>query len=95
LVINWKRKAKVIENSQIGIFKKLLKLTAAKNSIFNPFTGDFDMPKRKCSNGLFWFFFDKVRYILSKISTLVASQKMCFALSRCGFEKICSTNFTK
>jgi hypothetical protein len=49
---------------------------------FNPFTGDFDLPKRKCLNGLFWLFFDKVRHFLLKFSTLVTSQqKVFFALS--------------
>jgi hypothetical protein len=47
-------------------------------SMFNPFTRDFDLPKRICLNGLFLFFFDKVRHFLSKFSTLVTSQKKCF-----------------
>jgi hypothetical protein len=47
-----------------------------------PFTGDFNLPKRICLNGLFLFFFDKVRHFLSKFSTLVTSQKkVFFALS--------------
>jgi hypothetical protein len=46
--------------------------------ILNSFTGDFDLPKRICFNGLFWFSFDKVRHFLSKFSTLVTSQKKCF-----------------
>jgi hypothetical protein len=33
-------------------------------SDINPFTGDFDLPKRICLNGLFWFTFDKVRHFL-------------------------------
>jgi hypothetical protein len=55
---------------------------------FNPF--NWDLPKRKRLNGLFWFFFDKVKYFLSK--------KVFFALSdasRCVFEKSCSRNFAK
>jgi hypothetical protein len=64
--------------------------------LLNPFTGDFDLPKRICLNGLFWFSFDKVRQFLSKFSTLVTSQKkVLFALSdssKSVFEKCCSTN---
>jgi hypothetical protein len=44
----------------------------------NPFTEDFDLPKRKSLNWFFLFFFDKVRHFLSKFSTLVALQKKCF-----------------
>jgi hypothetical protein len=42
------------------------------------FTGDFDLPKRICLNGLFWCSFDKVRHFLSRFSTLVTSQKKDF-----------------
>jgi hypothetical protein len=70
-----------------------------KNSFLDPFTGDFKLPKRICLNGLFWISFDKVRYFLSKLSTLVTSQKkVFFALSDASkwvFEKCCSINFAK
>jgi hypothetical protein len=33
-----------------------------KEIFINPFTGDFDLPKRICLNGLIWFSFDKVRH---------------------------------
>jgi hypothetical protein len=46
--------------------------------LINPFTGDFDLPERICLNRLFWFFFDKVRHILSKFSTLVVTKKKIF-----------------
>jgi hypothetical protein len=63
----------------------------------NPFTGDFDLPKRICLNGLFWFSFDKVRHFISKFSTLVTSQKkVLFALSdasKSDFDKCSSTSF--
>jgi hypothetical protein len=42
---------------------------------FNPVTGDFDLPKRICLIGLFWFFVDKVRHFLLTFSNLVTSQK--------------------
>jgi hypothetical protein len=65
----------------------------------NPFTGDIDLPKRICLNGLFFFFFDKVRHFLSKFSTLVTSQKkVFFALSEASksvVEKCCCTSFFK
>jgi hypothetical protein len=63
---------------------------------FNPF--NWDLPKRKRLNGLFWFFFDKVKYFLSKFSICDATKKVFFALSdasRCVFEKSCSRNFAK
>jgi hypothetical protein len=70
-----------------------------KISIFDDFTGDFDLPKRICLNGLCWFSFDKVRNFLSKYSTLVTSQKkVFFALSDASknvFEKYYSTSFSK
>jgi hypothetical protein len=47
-------------------------------SHINHFTGDFYLPKRKCLTELFWFFFDKVSYFLSKFSTLVTTQKQFF-----------------
>jgi hypothetical protein len=57
----------------------------------SPFTGDFDLLKRICLNGLFWISFNKTRHLLSKFSTLVTSQKkMFFALftaSKSVFEK--------
>jgi hypothetical protein len=43
-----------------------------------PFTGYFDLPKRKCLNGLFWFFFDKVRHFLIKIFNFGNVTKECF-----------------
>jgi hypothetical protein len=73
--------------------------TFYKNLPFKPFTGNFDVPKQKCLNELFWFFLDKVRHYLTKFSTLVTSQKKgIFALSdasKCVFEKCCYTNFAK
>jgi hypothetical protein len=80
---------------------KTLKIIGLKSSSvnLNPFTGDFDLPKRICLNGLFLFFFDKVRHFLSKFSILVTSQKkVFFALSEASknvFEKCCSTSFFK
>jgi hypothetical protein len=69
------------------------------NCFLIPFTGDFDLPKRICLNGLFLFFFDKVRHFLSKFSTLVTSQKKVFfavsEASKSVFEKCCSTSFSK
>jgi hypothetical protein len=73
-------------NDKIAIFLKInIKLSHSKAQFFfhlilrlNPFTGDFDLPKRICLNELFLFFFDKVRHFLSKFSTLVMSQKKCF-----------------
>jgi hypothetical protein len=40
----------------------------------NPFTGDFDLPKRIFLNGLFWFSFDKVRHFLSKFLVNIKTQ---------------------
>jgi hypothetical protein len=57
--------------------------------IFNPFTGDFDLPKRIGLNGLFWFSFEKVRLYLSKFSKFFALS----GASKCVFEKYCSINF--
>jgi hypothetical protein len=58
-------------------FWKVYQPTWNKRKYFfiSPFTGDFDLPKRKCSNELFWFFFEKIRHFLSKFSTLLTSQK--------------------
>jgi hypothetical protein len=69
-------------------------------SIFlNPFTEDFDLPKRICLNGLFLFFFDKVRHFLIKIFNFGdVTKKRFFALSEASksvFEKCCSTSFSK
>jgi hypothetical protein len=44
-----------------------------KKESINHFTGDFDLPKRICLNGLFLFFFDKIRHFLSKFH-----KKKCF-----------------
>jgi hypothetical protein len=60
---------------------------------FNPFTGDFDLPKRICLNGLCWFSFNKVRHFLSKFSTLMTSQKKCFL--HFLMQKCYSTSFSK
>jgi hypothetical protein len=58
---------------------------------FSPFTGDFDLPKQISLNGLFLFFFDKVRHFLTKFSTLVTSQKkVFFALSEASKSVFCT-----
>jgi hypothetical protein len=49
-------------------FELFSTITKVNHTMFNPFNGDFDLPKRKCFNELFWwFFFDKVRHTLKKI----------------------------
>jgi hypothetical protein len=58
--------------------------------LVDPFTGDFDLPKRKCLNGFFKRLFKNVSIKISNFGDLF------FALtdaSRCGFEKKCSRNF--
>jgi hypothetical protein len=49
-----------------------------KIKFVKPFTVVFDLLEQNFLNGLFWFFFDKVRHSLSKFSTLVTSQKSSF-----------------
>jgi hypothetical protein len=61
--------------------EKMLHGITWKRGFFNPFTGDFDLPKQKWLNGLFWFFFD-----------LAKSQKKSIF---CTFWCNCSTNFAK
>jgi hypothetical protein len=44
----------------------------------NPFTWDFDLPKQTCLNGLFWFFFDKVRHFYQHFQLSTVTKKSFF-----------------
>jgi hypothetical protein len=62
---------------------------------FNPFTGDFNLPKRKYSNGIFGSF---STFFIKIFNFGDVTKKVFFALSdapRCGFEKNCATDFAK
>jgi hypothetical protein len=62
---------------------------------FYAFTGDFDLPKRICSNGLFWYFLDKVSHFLIIIFKFGDVEFFArYDGSICGFEKSL-TNFAK
>jgi hypothetical protein len=83
-------------NEKTSIFLEIIKKKNLNLKKFNPnpFTGDFDLPKRICLNGLFWFSFDKIKIFNFGDVT----KKSVFDLSDASksvFEKCCSTSFSK
>jgi NADH:ubiquinone oxidoreductase subunit 5 (subunit L)/multisubunit Na+/H+ antiporter MnhA subunit len=54
---------------------KIIVLVICIIIIINPYAANFDLPERKCSNGLFRLFFGYLLLFSSKFSTLVTSKK--------------------
>jgi hypothetical protein len=76
-----------------NIWKTVQKMEAK----LNPFTGNFNLPKRKCLNGPYWFFFDEIINFFNHNFQLWWCQKKVFNElsdpSRCDYKKNYPTNF--